>query len=179
MLRTTSRALIAVSAVVFTVVGAPAHGRDSLSVSANSPTVIVAPRDAGRSFMRLPSLEYVFEILAKCADGRRPKSVSLNVAHSRKSLAAEQIADDGPTEFNLRVPASQIAPLAVENFCVIDREQADDDLQTILSISSALSAQVSLRCESENEETMTYVSRSLGVSLVCNAKPVEEETRSE
>lgn len=179
---TTPRYLVSVLILVGVLSVASAQGRDSLSVSANAPTVSVAPRDSGRSFMRLPTLEYVFEIHAKCSDGRMPKSISLNVADTRMSLAAEQIASDGPTEFSLQVPASQIAPLAIENFCIAedgDDENIDDDMQTELSVESALSAQASLLCEGEDDRAMTYVSRPLDVSLVCDAVSEEEETLPE
>jgi hypothetical protein len=98
------------------------------------------------------------------------------------SLAAEQIASDGPTEFSLQVPASQIAPLAVEDFCIAedgDDENPVGDLQTKLSVESALSAQASLLCEGEEDRAMTYVSRALDVSLVCDAVSEEEETLPE
>lgn len=128
--------------------------------------------------MRLPTLEYVFEIRAKCSGGRMPKSISLNVADSRKSLAAGQISLDGPTELSLRVPAGQIAPLAVEDFCIADAGddgKVDGIMQAELSVASALSAQASLLCEGEDGAAMTYVSRSLDVSLVCEAVSEEEE----
>lgn len=182
MLSTSSGPLVPVTLLVGVILVAPAHGRDSLNVSANAPTVSVAPRNAGRNFMRLPTLEYVFEISAKCADGRLPKSISLSVADSRKSLVAEQIALDGPTELSLQVPANQIAPLAVENFCIADGgddSTVDADSQTELSVSSALSAQASLLCEGADDTAMTYVSRPLDVSLVCGAVSEEEEAGSE
>ncbi len=179
---TTSHPLVSVLVLFGVLPVAAAQGSDSLSVSANAPTVSVAPRDSGRSFMRLPTLEYVFEIHANCSDGRIPKSISLNVADSRMSLTAEQIASDGPTELSLQVPASQIAPLAIEDFCIAedgDDDDIDGDMQTELSVESALSAQASLLCEGEDDRAMTYVSRPLDVSLVCDAVPEEAETLPE
>jgi hypothetical protein len=120
--------------------------------------------------VRLPTLEYQFAIQVRCAENRTPGSLSLNVADSRKSLAADEIASNGATEFSLRIPASQMAPLVIENFCV-DQDQAggdrNNDYQDRVTIVAALSAQVSLLCESDDEQVMTYVSRPLDVSLIC------------
>lgn len=182
MFSTTSGRLLISTFLLVATISSPADESDSLSVAANVPTVSVAPRDVGRNFMRLPALEYLFEIRASCSDGRVPKSVSLNVADSRKSLAADQIVDGGPTELSLQVPASQIAPLVVENFCIsLTGEDADaaSDARKQVSISSALSAQASLLCESEDDKAMTYVSRPLDVSLVCERVTEEEDAPSQ
>jgi hypothetical protein len=182
MIRTTFLGLVPITFLLAVTLCGPAHGKDSLSVAASSPTVSVAPRNPGRNFLRLPTLEYVFEVLVKCSDGRSPKSLSLNVADSRRSLLAEQIVDDGPTEISLNIPASQIAPLVVEDFCVAAIEEngeAASDAQTQISIPSALSAQASLLCEGEDDKTMTYVSRTLDVSLVCERPPRDEVSQSE
>lgn len=179
---TTLRGLVPVSVLIAVTACGPAHGKDSLSVVVNSPTVSVAPTNPGQKFMRLPTLEYIFAVRAKCADGRSPKSLSLNVADSRRSLAAEQIVSNGPTEISLKIPASQIAPLVVEDFCVAASEENGgpaSDAQTQVSIPSALSAQASLLCEGESDKTMTYVSRTLDVSLVCERPSREEASLSE
>ena len=163
--------------MVFIATG-PAVARDSLTVAANSPTVTIAPRNPGRSFLRLPALEYEFEIYANCADNRSPESLSLNVADTRRSLVAGQIIGDGPTEFSLNVPASQIAPIVVEDFCVLQDGQNDEDvvdLSTHVTIPAALSAQASLLCKADEDRVMTYVSRTLDVSLVCDRSTQDVE----
>ena len=157
-------------------------GKDSLSIVANAPAVSLAPRDPGRNFVRLPTLEYLFAIQTHCSDSRSPESLSLNVADTRKSLAADQITSDGPTEISLRIPAGQIAPLVIENFCVVQLEENGDgisDAPTQLTIPAALSAQVSLLCEGDEDKTMTYVSRTLDISLVCERVTSSEESQDE
>ena len=155
-----------------------AFGQDSLSVSASAPTVSVAPRNAGRSFLRLPGLEYSFELKARCTGGRRPAAVSLSVADSRKSLTREELRDGGRATVNLKIPPAQIAPLPVADFCVIETEGGETAINPSnaqLAISSALSAQGSLLCEGENEQAMTYVSKALDVLLTCETPPLESE----
>jgi hypothetical protein len=179
MIRTITSCLFLLAAVA----NGPAVASDFLSVAANAPAVNLAPRNPGRNFLRLPTLEYEFEIHTQCTDSRSPEALSLNVADTRKTLQADKIVNDGPTRISLRIPANQIAPLVVEDFCIVTVE--DDGDGTIepqarttgrLTIPAALSAQASLLCASEEDKAMTYVSSTLDVSLVCeepeeNAEP--------
>ena len=163
--------------LVMTVAG-PALGKDTLSVRADAPVVSLLLRDPGRNFLRLPALEYRFEVQTHCTASRSPGSLSLNVADTRKWLAGNDIVADGPTEIRLRIPADQIAPLVIKGFCVTQDEGDGDgisDPPMQITIPAALSAQASLLCEGEEDKVMTYVSRPLDVSLVCETAPGEEE----
>ena len=132
--------------------------------------------------MRLPTLEYKFEIRAHCSDSRSPASLSLNVADTRKSLAAGQIISDGPTEIRLRIPASQIAPLVIEDFCVV-QPGGNGDRNSVahpqIAIPAVLSAQVSLLCEGDEDQAITYVSRALDVSLRCDQVTDSDDSEDE
>ncbi len=171
MIRTTASCIVPFLFLVIATAPGLAAAKDFLSVAADAPAVNLAPRSPGRNFVRLPTLEYQFQIHTQCADNRSPESLSLNVADTRKSLQADEIVGDGPTEFSLRIPASQIAPLVVEGFCVVPPEEDGDgisDASTQITIPAALSAQASLLCAGEEDKAMTYVSRTLDVSLVCD-----------
>lgn len=179
---TTTPAFVPVAALLSIAVAGPALGKDTLSVMADAPVVPVSPRNPGRSFIRLPTLEYRFKIQTQCTDSRSPGSLSLNVADTRKSLAADQIVSGGPTEISLRIPASQIAPLVVEDFCVMPGDKIIDgtvEAAMQMTIPSALSAQASLLCEGAEDKTMTYVSRPLDVALVCEPLPDSTESQDE
>lgn len=179
MIRTTTSCLLLLAVLA----NGPAVAGDFLSVAANAPAVNLAPRNPGRNFLRLPTLEYEFEIHTQCTDSRSPATLSLNVADTRKSLQSDKIIIDGPTRISLRIPANQIAPLVVEDFCIVaDTNDADGTIESRarttgpLTIPAALSAQASLLCASEEDKAMTYVSRTLDVSLICdepekNAEP--------
>lgn len=161
---------------------APVVGKDTLSVAADAPAVALAPRNPGRNFVRLPTLEYTFEIHTYCSASRSPQSLSLNVADTRKSLSGDQIVSNGPTEIRLQIPASQLAPLVIEDFCVLQVEENDDrpgTLPTKITIPAALSAQISLLCEGDEDKAITYVSRALDVSLLCEWPTIEEKSRAE
>ena len=126
--------------------------------------------------MRLPSLVYTFELQAHCAAGLLPRMMSLSIADTRTSLAAEEISTETVTLATLEIPAAQIAPVAVDNFCTGDAGDRDliqtngnrADERELLRISSVLSVQASLLCASETESQMTYSSKSLDVTLSCN-----------
>lgn len=182
MFWTTSHCLGVIIFIVAATTSAPAAASDSLAVSANAPAVSVKPRSPGRSFMELPTLAFEFKIRANCAGGRQPKSVFLNVADTRRSLTADQLERDGATELTLEVPADQLAPIAVEGFCTVtsgESVEAVGDAPTVLNVFSALSAQASLLCEGANDQAMTYVSRGLDVSLVCEPAAEDMESASE
>ncbi len=157
-------------------------GKDTLLVTADAPLVPLLPRNPGRNFVRLPTLEYNFEIRVHCSDSRSPALLSLNVADTRKSLAAEQIISDGPTEISLRIPASQIAPRVIEDFCVV-QPGGNGDRNSVahpqIAIPAVLSAQVSLLCEGDEDQAITYVSRALDVSLRCDQATDSDDSEDE
>lgn len=182
MLWTTTTCFVPVVFLLAVTAAAPAAGKDTLSVAADAPAVSLSPRNPGRNFVRLPTLDYTFKIHTYCSAGRSPESLSLNVADTRKSLTGDQIVSDGATEIRLQIPARQIAPLVIENFCVLQIEENGDEphqATTETTIPAALSAQISLLCEGDEDQAITYVSRALDVSLVCEMPAEDEESQAE
>jgi len=141
----------------------------SLTITANTPVALISPRQANKKFIQLPSLEYAFAIRVGCLKNRKPTSLLLSVADTRKFLDAEDISSGPSVEVTLRIPAAQIGPIAVEDFChVADENVAGNNSVTEeLIISAALSAHASLRCESESDQNVIYVSQPLDVNLIC------------
>ena len=179
MVWTTAPGFVSVVLLLTCAAAGTTLAKDTLTVAADAPVVTLAPRKPGRSFVRLPTLEYKFELRTKCSDERLPVSLSLNVADTRKSLPADKIVSDGPTEVSLRIPAGQIAPLVIEDFCVVQEEKDGNrmsEAQTQITIPAALSAQASLLCEGDEDKAMTYVSRPLDVLLVCERAPENESS---
>ena len=160
---------VALASSLVAVVGsalALAEDSHSLEISAVAPTVTIAPRSRRNNLIRLPALEYVFEVSAECAEPFDAGSLSLTVADSRRSLDAEELAQTGAVR--LTVPANQLAPVPVSGFCV-GPEERDDDGAATLTLRSALSASASLLCVSDTERKMTYASAGLDVVLVCES----------
>ncbi len=158
----------------------------SLAIEADMPVVETGPRSPGRNFLILPSLDYNFELDVDCATGLLPKTVSLSIADTRKSLATADISSNEVTPATLSIPASQIAPVAVGDFCIgaeEDQEQApavgdpEPALDT-LGIASVLSVHASLLCANDIDSQMIYASKSLGVTLLCVLPPSEQATTS-
>ena len=144
----------------------PAYSRaDDLKVAADTPEVTVSTRPPGRNFLRLPDLNYRFIVEASCRDSMSPAAMSLSVADTRVTIPVS-VADSGPRhEISVTIPASQIGPVAVNEFCV-----AGDDASPAVAgmrIPAVLSAQAALTCASETQRQITYAAASLDVVLRC------------
>ena len=150
---------------------ATAEDAHSLRISADAPTVTVAPRNRRSNQLRLPALEYVFEVSARCAEPFDAGAVSLTVADSRRSVDAEELERNDAVR--LTIPAAQLAPVPVNDFCIEPDDSGEDGAahdggrSETLTLPSALSASASLLCVSETERRMTYASTGLDVKLVC------------
>lgn len=155
-----------------------AEADDALSVRADAPLIPLTERASGRQQVQLPTLEYLFEIQVRCRAGWLPDALMLSVADTRKSLAASEIVENGLTEIRMRIPSGQLPPLYVEDFCVAnnngDSRRSDND-SLRLTIPGALSVQVSLSCLNDENSNVTYVSRPLDVSLVCERTSAEDD----
>ena len=177
-----TKLLLGFLATVFPVV-VPAEPRpvQGIEISVNVPTVMVTPRRAGRFvLLRLPSLTYALTLTTFCDKNWQPASVSVSIADSGKSFNAQQLQGVAMLETKLQIPAIQIAPLPVEQFCIKDKQKefqpgnADDNETPSgtnankITISSVLSAQASLLCATESEQFITYVTKPLDVTLECN-----------
>jgi len=150
-----------------------------LSVRADVPEIAVDPRPPGRRYVILPELSYRFQLEPRCPAGFRPASVSLGIADTRSRLAAD---GDG-IEAELTVPAAQLAPLPLADFCELSDADAGDDPDARpekpaatggrLEVGAALSAQASLTCADGERERMTFVSMPLALMLVCKTATTE------
>lgn len=169
----------AASALVCLAAGVLADPAQRVLLTPETPTVDVAPRSPGRQFFDLPALEYSFDVETRCDDDWVPESLSLNVADSRVTFAAGQLSGDGARRIVINVPARQLAPVAIHDFCLLaeDPAAAPDGTPPAappphsLTVRAVLSAQASLLCRSEQERRITYVSLPLDVTLSCQSPP--------
>ncbi|MDH3439810.1 MAG: hypothetical protein OEM63_03585 [Gammaproteobacteria bacterium] len=149
-----------------------------LGLTANAPEVSIPTRPDGRNFMRLPELEYNIVADMLCPDGLARESLSLSIADTRVTRAID--AETGSRlELSVRVPAAQIGPVAVNQFCTAENVAAGG--RRTLRIPSVLSAQAALLCVSETGREMTYASAPLDVMLLCESadQPQTEMTESQ
>lgn len=162
----------------------------SLAISADTPTVTIEPRSAGRGFVVLPTLEFRFRLTPACAAGWQTRAVTLGIADTRLTL--EPGAADGDVlEALLSVPAAQLAPLPITGFCETVPETAESDARLTvaaaadsapaalpvpggeLTVDAAVSAQAALLCASESGERLTFVARPLAITLICSGPPLK------
>lgn len=134
----------------------------------------VQPLAEGRRLLRLPALEFEFGIDASCGPDHAVASVSISIADTRKTLSDGEFQDNTVTNATIRLPARQIAPIAVDGFC----PEAQSESSSLL-IQDAVTAQVSLRCAGAEGESITYASRSLDVTVVCDASPATQGSESD
>ena len=173
MLLTRKLLLPAVSLLTAHVVS-HAQQDNALHVTADTPEIEVESRVAGRSFISLPSLSYALEVTQTCDAGLAPTSLSLSVADTRRTFGAEDLSEHALLTLDLTIPAGQIGPIALADFCISvtdteneagDRERRSNDK---LRIPAVLSLQAALLCASESESRMVYASHSLDVALNCS-----------
>lgn len=129
-----------------------------------APTrVTIAPSGEGRTFVQLPALEFRLNITAQCNSDNRPASLSVSIADTRKTLLDVDIPDDASIVIDMAIPASQIAPIPVNEFCSSDTGQPQEML-----VRDAVTAHLSLLCRSDSgQETITYSTRPLSVAIAC------------
>jgi len=168
--------LLAVAAVANAEENSLTH---SLVLTASTPRIEISRRSTTRNYLRLPSLEYAFLFTARCAGNFSPQSMSLSIADSRKSLSGEQLENlTAETALTMTVPAKQLAPLAIENFCIMPANDADamtPPSSETITVPAAFSAQASLLCVSEDRQEMIYASNYLGITLICDSGGEETE----
>lgn len=156
-----------------------------ITLSAEPPVVTVTGLPSGRYFMDLPALEYVLDIAAHCAGDALPHSLSINVADTRVTLSREEFGQAPARHLQLTIPASQTAPLAVDDFCATEPAGAErppagaPEMRFVpesgvreprlLEIPDVLSAQISLVCGDGEQRRMTWASQPLGVTLACTS----------
>lgn len=141
-------------------------GPARLAVDVAPAVAPIQPFAEGHRIVRLPALDFQFDIQASCGAGKAVKSVSISVADTRKSLDGADIAEGASVNAVVSLPARQIAPVVVDKFCPATAVGGDS-----LLIRDAITAHVSLRCASEDGDSIIYSSESLDVTLVCGSDP--------
>jgi len=148
---------------------------DRLSVLAEPAVAVLALQEAGDNLVRLPDIEFRLSLSPDCASGGRPESLSITIADTQRTLRGEELQAARKVDISVRVPAGQIAPLALREFCIDPVFEGDSVL-----ITSALAAQVSLRCSQADDQSIVFAAEPLDIRVDCvrnavtAAEPVED-----
>jgi hypothetical protein len=146
-----------------------ADSEHRIDSSAEAAEVTIDPVPQDRRLIRLPELEFAMRIDANCVGETQARSILISIADS---VAAHDVtAQEGrpPNEIILettfKVPGRQIAPIAIDGFCV-SGDDSNSTAQTLL-IPAAVAANISLRCTSENSQSVRYDRLPLQIQLIC------------
>lgn len=148
---------------------------DRVRVHAEPAVAVLPLQQGGRNLVRLPDVEFRLGISTYCANGGRPESLSITIADTQRTLRGEELQATRTVDISVRVPAGQIAPLALREFCIDPVFEGDSVL-----ITSALAAQVSLRCSRADDQSIVFAAEPLDIRVDCvrnaitAAEPVED-----
>jgi hypothetical protein len=134
-----------------------------LGAEAEPADVAILPAETGDKLLRLPDLAYQISIDAHCRNSDRAESLSISAADTRMTLLRDEIADRTSITVGITIPASQVAPLAADDFCKPDGR---DDPKRL--VKDAFTAHISLRCSGDEGESIIYTTRPLAVVLTCD-----------
>ncbi len=152
------------------------NGGDNGTITAafGTATAAVAPAPEGRRQIELPSLEYAFSVVVRCESPMLPARLSITVADTRKLLELTEDDESRNVDASLKIPASQLAPISTDGFCVI----GDDASRAPLLLKGVLTTSLSLRCSGDNGDAIHYASESLAVKLECVEPDADYEASS-
>jgi hypothetical protein len=135
---------------------------DRLFVHAEPAVASITPHPGSRKLIRLPELEFSLRISAQCAAGRTSESISISIADTHRTFSGEDLPVAAKLETSVRISPRQIAPIAMRDFCV-----AGSESRSSLLVTTALTAQISLRCVKDDERSIAFRAEALDVLLSC------------
>lgn len=144
--------------------------RNELTVQAVEAVAQIAPRPARHRQIDLPTISFSVKTRFACMGNTLPELLSIGIADTlfRHVPAAGQRSLLAVVE----VPAEQIAPINIGNFCVAD----DTSVGTDLLLPGIATAQVSLRCDLSTPPILQLTSVPLPLRLIC--APTDDQDKS-
>ncbi len=136
---------------------------EALTLQANETSVQLAPREQGPQQVSLSSLEFSLHATTACPPGTDVESVTVSIADTHKRFGPDDISDNSALDVRLSVPADQVAPVTVSDFCV-SGEPGD---KNGLLVPGVATAQASLRCQGDNKSSLYFKSAVLPIRLHC------------
>ena len=134
---------------------------DELTVSASTVEARTDPIDPERRRLYLPALTFSLQARFACAAPEAVATINVSVADTHKRY--EPGDGEQSIDATIDVPRHQFAPVATGTFCL----QGKAGEQRHLELPGVATAQVSLRCQSDNLAAVRYASVPLPVRLEC------------
>lgn len=142
----------------------------ALTLRATESSAQLLRREPGPQHVSLPPLEFSLLATIACASGTRAESVMVSISDTHKRFGPDDIGDKAALDVRVSVPANQIAPVTVADFCITGGP--DDEMG--LLIPGIATAQVSLRCRSDNDSFVYFESAVLPVRIQCDSDENQE-----
>ena len=139
----------------------------ALTLRANETSAQLVPREQGPQQVSLPLLEFSLLASFACPSDADAESVTFSIADTHKRFGPNEISDNASLDVRVSVPANQIAPVMIADFCIDNgTDDGPGDEKTLL-VPGVATAQASLRCRSENESFLYFASAVLPLRLHC------------
>ncbi|HSN52546.1 MAG TPA: hypothetical protein VLS87_08445 [Woeseiaceae bacterium] len=141
---------------------------DRLRVDAEPAVAVVALQQGGRHLVALPELAFELSVSPHCAGRGERESLSITIADTQTTLRGDALRAGNSIDVSLRVSASQLAPVALQDFCVDPAREGESIL-----IGAALTAHASLRCTRTDKPSIVFAATPLDIRVDCVRSGVE------
>jgi len=135
----------------------------TLTLHAIEASTQIEPHDQPDTQIRLPSLEVSLLARFSCPLGAEAHSITVSVADSHRRYGQDEIADAEALEISVNVPATQIAPVALSDFCF----SGETMKEAFVLLDGVATAQVSLQCRNQSDASILFASAALPLRLFC------------
>lgn len=137
----------------------------TLTLHPNEVSAQIEPHDRLDTQVRLPSLEVSLLARFNCPLDAAAHSITISVSDSHRRYGPEEIADSDMLELSIDVPATQIGPVSLSNFCVDGTPMKE----AFVLLHGVATAQVSLHCRNQSDASLHFASAALPLRLFCKA----------
>ena len=134
---------------------------NELTVQALEAVAQITPHPAGQRQIYAPRVSFFLQTRFACKGNAVPVSLSIGIADTL--YRHTPVAGERSLLATVEVPAGQIAPINVGDFCVAEREGVGRDLL----LPGVATAHVSLRCDVSAPPVLQVTSVPLPLRLTC------------
>jgi len=143
---------------------------DRLDVNAEPAVAVLAIQQGGRNLVHLPELTFELQVSSHCAERGERESLSITIADTRTTVRGDELRAGKRIDVSMRVSASQLAPFAMQDFCVDPAREGES-----LLLGAALTAHASLRCERAGRPSIVFAAEPLDIRVDCVRSAAEAE----